>query len=179
MSLLDIYNSVQLEDVRADSSRDRHIVELSQQAEMITRMGGKPKSWFEFKREHQKELREGSSTGVFTGIGVGGALGVVVGAALAMTSPAGAGLAAMALSASYIGLIGAVIGGMLGYSHEMNEENASHKKVVDGYQNYLNSVEQSLSRAPSVGAAINYRDDHAQRLEATREQQHEQMLHQR
>jgi len=170
MSLLDIYNSVQLEDSRADSGRDRHIMELAQQADMIARKGGQqPKSWFEFQREHKHMMHEASATTPIMGAIIGGAIGVAIGAALALAGPTAPGLAAAVMGSGYIGLLGAFLGGVIGISTELSKENSAHKQVIDNYEFYLNKVEQSLSRVPAKAMEMTYRDDHAQKLDQQRE----------
>jgi hypothetical protein len=164
MSLFDLYNALQINDLQRDTHRSALIMELGQRAESLG-ASVRPKSWYEFKKENQEKLNLSPVKKAL----IGAAIGAIVGAALVagMAAIVGGGLAVSALPVAYIAVpaIGAAItGAIIGQNVEVRRENEATDKLVANYSAYLDKVEESHSKIRGVASEINYRDDHAARL---------------
>ncbi len=162
---LDVYNALQLQDVRDDARRSSAIMELGQRADYVQRTTGvKPESWYEYKLKNAeplelKPLRK-ALVGALVGVAIGAALlaATVFAVGLPITAAAAPILIAAPLS---LGFLGALVGQNI----EVKRENEAEQKLIKGYTSYLAGFEQAKSQ--SIAAAIDYRDDHVKRLKSS------------
>ena len=155
---------MQLQDAREDSQTNIRIMELGQQAQYIQHSTGKrPENWYEFKVKNAAEFKPQKLRKGLIGAVVGLALGAaLIGLAVAI---AGTALPAAMVAPAITATIGAgLIGALIGTQTEVARENIHNKKLTDNYSTYLNTFEQAHAHQQSP--SVNYRDDHAKRLQA-------------
>jgi hypothetical protein len=163
MSLFGLYNALQINDLQHDNHRSALIMELGQRAESIA-ASIKPKNWYEFKKENQENLNLSPVKKALVGAMIGAALGAALVAGVAAIP--GIALSTVPVALLAVPAIGvAIAGAIIGQNVEVRRENKANDKLVAKYGEYLDEVEKSYSKARGVASSINYRDDHAARLQ--------------
>jgi hypothetical protein len=173
MSGLDLINTMQLQDVRADAKTSETIMELGQRAEYIKQATGvNPDSWYLYKKKNAEDLKLNPVRKAITSGLVGVGLGLAAAAVLVSFAPAGVVVGEMLVIGLQAGFVGGFLGAVVGAFGEVERENEANKKLVDGYSNYLSFVEQQAhTQQPAQQANLSYRNDHTEKLLDSRNQQ--------
>lgn len=154
MSGLDLYNTLQLRDVRKDAQGSSQIMELGQRADYIQRStGSRPESWYEFKKKNAEELNLSPVKKAL----IGAVIGVTIGASVLFGVAAIAGMELTAFTMGHMGLMAlgfGVTGAIFGQNMEVERENLANKKLISGYDSYLSGFEQAHLRGNGARSSI-------------------------
>ena len=129
MDLLTAFNFLEIQNAKDADKAARKLDDLKDEAEHLQKQGLPVKNWYEFKKEVvQEKPHFAQNILAFGGIGAAalGALAIAI-------PPLGLTLVPAVIS-------GGVIGGMIGGYKET--ENSQHLNKVDGYEHYLEQVQQ-------------------------------------